>query len=49
MINNPVGNELKSLIFGLQTLKFKLRHIDVIPPNDANGMANSEDPDQTAP
>ena len=36
--------------YTVNTLKFKIwfRH-GVIPPNDVNGIANNEDPDQTAP
>ena len=38
--------------FTVNTLNFKLRGssiVRMIPPNDAYGIANDEDPDQTAP
>ena len=52
----PLKHTKISPFLGYHQLKYKHLRIEtkrfchsVIPPNDANGIANSEEPDQTAP
>ena len=40
------GNVAVIYLYTIQTKRLNLR---VFPPKDATGIANSEDPDQTAP
>ena len=44
----PTATVIRRRNLGLKSLRKDFCH-GVIPVNDANGIANSEDPDQTAP
>ena len=47
--DNLYRNVPRNLCFNLSKIQTKRPNLRVLRQNDANGIANSEDPDQTAP
>ena len=45
----PKFSDARKLRFNLPKIQTKRLNLRVFPPKDATGIANSEDPDQTAP
>ena len=45
----PKFSDARKLCFNLPKTQTKRPNLRVFPQKDANGIANSEDPDQTAP
>ena len=45
----PIFSDARKLFCNLPKIQEKRLNVRVFRPKDANGIANSEDPDQTAP
>ena len=45
----PKFSDARKLCCNLPKIQTKWKNLSVLPQKDANGIANSEDPDKTAP